>query len=756
MIRIFINGLAASAGAGLTYLHNVVPHLSGLPGVHTTLAVQPGLCQHFERLSNVDLICPLEISGTARRFIFEQTKLAQLIEKSRADVLISAGNFAMRKPPIPQILLSGNSLYTSADFSRDLRLRREYAMLADNFVKGVLARRSVHWADQTVVPSQAFADELQRWAGKEVAVIHHGFDRTAFFADQTPLADEVQEKLWQAQGCLRLLFVSHYNYYRNFETLLQALPLIQNLIPHKPVKLFLTCKLERGANPGTYDGSSAFRLVQKLGIANDIVQLGAVPYASLHHLYRACDLYVTPAYAETFAHPLVEAMASGLPVVASDLRVHKEVCGEAAQYFPRFSPESLAKTVAEVCNPDLRSKLVIAAKIRAADFSWSKHVDNLLNATFQLRQDARVVSSNSKSLRSSNPLLANKHTVNLFLYAVFVFVLALGCYLRPMPDDFDRYIYEAVVRSQRQPIQEVYRIVKHENPRAESSSVLDSPEHLAQLEPMYAIRPLYIGAVSIVARLTPRPQNAINIVSAASLFVCAILLGLATRNYFCSALLMLAPGIVAAGRMGTPDCLSAMTVLAAYLALVRNKVTPVVLFLVISVWIRTDNILFVMTALAWLAWNGKLKAIYGSALALVSIASVECINIYSGNYGWRILFHYSFIGGKYPAEITPQIGISAYVHIAVTNAVSLAPQIAPWLLLGLAAWRLRSSESEGLIPILIASILHFALFPSAEGRYFVWVYFLTGLIFIRAMSFRIKLDASISDRSLSRFPSRAA
>jgi glycosyltransferase involved in cell wall biosynthesis len=380
MIRIFVNGLAASAGAGLTYLHNVIPNLSALLGLHTTLAVQPGLCRHFERLSNVDLICPPKVSGTAQRFVFEQTKLPDLIRKSRAQVLISAGNFALRKSPVPQILLSGNSLYTSADFSRDLRSRREYAILTDNFVKGVLARKSVLWADQTVAPSQAFADELQRWTGKKVALIHHGFDHTQFFADQTPLDNDIQEKFAQAQGCLRLLFVSHYNYYRNFETLLRALSHIQNLVSHKPVKLFLTCKLERGANPGAYDGEGAGRLVRELGIQDSVVQLGEVPYAALHHLYRACDLYVTAAYAETFAHPLVEAMASGLPVVASDLPVHKEVCGEAAQYFQRFSPESLAKAVAEIAGcSEFALHLSTAGRKRSHDFSWARHVDLILN-----------------------------------------------------------------------------------------------------------------------------------------------------------------------------------------------------------------------------------------------------------------------------------------------------------------------------------------------------------------------------------------
>jgi glycosyltransferase involved in cell wall biosynthesis len=384
MIRVFINGLAASAGAGLTYLHNVVPHLSATPGLHTTLAVQPTLRSNFERLGNVDLVCPPGISGSARRFIFEQTKLPQLIRDSRANILISAGNFALRKSPVPQILLSGNSLYTSADFFRDLRSRREYFMLADNFVKGLCARGSVHWADLTVAPSQAFADELQRWTGREVGVVHHGFDHASFFADQAPLADDIQRKLSEAEGCLRLLFVSHYNYYRNFETLLQALPLIQNLVPQKTVKLFLTCKLERGANPGTYDGEDAGRLVRDLGIQDNVVQLGAVPYASLHHLYRACDLYVTAAYAETFAHPLVEAMASGLPVVASDLAVHKEVCGESAQYFPRFSPESLAKAVARIAtSSDLAAELSAAGKERSSNFSWAQHVACVLRLADQ-------------------------------------------------------------------------------------------------------------------------------------------------------------------------------------------------------------------------------------------------------------------------------------------------------------------------------------------------------------------------------------
>ena len=378
-MHLFVNGLAASAGGGLTYLRNVVPQLSARGDVKTTLAVHPSLRAELGDRPNISFV-EMEIQGgTARRFWIEQSVLPQLVRRSGADVLVSAGNIALRRSPVPQILLSRNSLYTSRDFFRDLRERREYRMWADTHLKSILAKRSIHWADCTVAPSQAFADELRRWARKEVTAIHHGFDRETFFSDPTPLPANVQEKLDAAQGCVRLLFVSHYNYYRNFETLLRAIPLLRERLGNRKVKLWLTCKFRSGENPGSYRTESASALVAQLGISDDLLQLGAVPYPLLHHVYRACDIYVTPAYAETFAHPLVEAMASGLPVVASDLPVHREICGDAALYFPRFSAEELASQVVQIVNShELRRNKAELGRRRCLDFSWSKHVSRLL------------------------------------------------------------------------------------------------------------------------------------------------------------------------------------------------------------------------------------------------------------------------------------------------------------------------------------------------------------------------------------------
>jgi glycosyltransferase involved in cell wall biosynthesis len=195
----------------------------------------------------------------------------------------------------------------------------------------------------------------------------------------------VQAKLAASEGSLRLLFVSHYNYYRNFETLIRATAILKRAFRPRRVRLILTCKLRSEENPGAYRADTAAELVRQLQLGEEVVELGAVPYGLLHQVYRACDLYVTPAYAETFAHPLVEAMASGLPVLASDIDVHREICGEAALYFPRFSPQTLAEMVIRLAqsgaqHADMRNR----GLFRSRDFSWEKHVAELLHLARKL------------------------------------------------------------------------------------------------------------------------------------------------------------------------------------------------------------------------------------------------------------------------------------------------------------------------------------------------------------------------------------
>lgn len=378
MIHIFINGLSASAGGGLTYLRNVLPHLAARPDVRVTAALAAPLRNEFSN-SNLHLVETRVPPGTAQRFLYEQREIPRLIRQSNADVLLSPGNFAIFRSPVPQVLLSRNALYTSRDFVNDLRERGEYRLWLDNAMKSAFARWSIGVADCTIAPSVAFADDLRRWTGKNVTAIHHGFDHDSFCRDQTPLPSEIQSQLASAASSLRLLFVSHYNYYRNFETVIRAIPLLKKKLHPQTVRLILTCKLKSKSNPGDYRAESAAALIENLKIRDEIIELGSTPYHSLHHLYRACDFYVTAAYAETFAHPLVEAMAGGLPVIASDIPVHREICGGAALYFSRFSPEELAGQVLHAARSRDQVETMRAAGLsRSRDFSWSRHIEKLL------------------------------------------------------------------------------------------------------------------------------------------------------------------------------------------------------------------------------------------------------------------------------------------------------------------------------------------------------------------------------------------
>jgi len=67
-------------------------------------------------------------------------------------------------------------------------------------------------------------------------------------------------------------------------------------------------------------------------------------------------------------------------VIASDLAVHREVCGDAARYFEAFSPELLAETVCKVAqSPELFRKMSERGLERSRDFSWKDHVDQVMS-----------------------------------------------------------------------------------------------------------------------------------------------------------------------------------------------------------------------------------------------------------------------------------------------------------------------------------------------------------------------------------------
>jgi len=102
-----------------------------------------------------------------------------------------------------------------------------------------------------------------------------------------------------------------------------------------------------------------------------ILHLGYVPNSKLPALYRNADALLYPSWLEGFGLPVLEAMASGTPVVTSGQSAMPEVGGPAAVYVNPESPHGIASAVAALLeDPSHRLRLIERGLERARRFSW--------------------------------------------------------------------------------------------------------------------------------------------------------------------------------------------------------------------------------------------------------------------------------------------------------------------------------------------------------------------------------------------------
>ncbi|MCL4414845.1 MAG: glycosyltransferase family 4 protein [Acidimicrobiales bacterium] len=121
--------------------------------------------------------------------------------------------------------------------------------------------------------------------------------------------------------------------------------------------------------------------VEELGLGGRVALLGYVPRERLAALYRNAACLVLPSLYEGFGLPVVEAMASGTPVVASSVGAIPEVAGDAAVLVPPGDPGALAEGVRAAL--ENRDRLVAAGLERSSTFSW----DYLARRTLQVYEE---------------------------------------------------------------------------------------------------------------------------------------------------------------------------------------------------------------------------------------------------------------------------------------------------------------------------------------------------------------------------------
>jgi glycosyltransferase involved in cell wall biosynthesis len=106
-------------------------------------------------------------------------------------------------------------------------------------------------------------------------------------------------------------------------------------------------------------------------LAPHVKLLGTVPDAELASLYAGAACFVMPSLHEGFGLPLAEAMAAGVPAVASDIPALREVGGEAVRYADPLDAESFVRAIRAALDDREGSQLrAAAARGRARRFRW--------------------------------------------------------------------------------------------------------------------------------------------------------------------------------------------------------------------------------------------------------------------------------------------------------------------------------------------------------------------------------------------------
>ena len=121
-------------------------------------------------------------------------------------------------------------------------------------------------------------------------------------------------------------------------------------------------------------------LVERLGIGRAFLQPPTLRRATIAGLYRRARAVLFPSSAEGFGLPVIEALACGAPVLASDLPVLREVGGEAVLYCPVGDVEAWTQTLLLALSKDDMFPLRQARLAQASRFTWDRHADIIAQA----------------------------------------------------------------------------------------------------------------------------------------------------------------------------------------------------------------------------------------------------------------------------------------------------------------------------------------------------------------------------------------
>ena len=250
-------------------------------------------------------------------------------------------------------------------------------------------RHILEIADRIVVATPAEQAQLH-WlygfrTGKEI-VIPPGVDLDRFHAIPK---EEAKARVGIPAEHRNIMFVGRIEPLKGIDTLLQSIALIQDRYPEVVSNV---CVAIIGGDPWSDNPDIEMARLQAmrkaLGVHDMVTFLGAKDQNALPNYYAAAEMVIMPSHYESFGMVALEAMATGTPVIASEVGGLAFLIrdGENGFHVPSRDPEALAERIYELlANPGCRNRLGRQAREYAQKYAWPIIVDRMLHAYQDVR-----------------------------------------------------------------------------------------------------------------------------------------------------------------------------------------------------------------------------------------------------------------------------------------------------------------------------------------------------------------------------------
>ena len=224
------------------------------------------------------------------------------------------------------------------------------------------ALKALRHADAYIVGTEWLKGELATWLGddRRIKVVPFGVDR-AFFGESTSARERGRRDWRIPEDAFVVLHVGSTVDRKNVPLVINT---VARLRQHSETYL-----LQVG---GGFTAEQE-QLIDRLDLRRAVRRVNAADETTLRRAYRAADVLLFPSLYEGFGFPVLEAFASGLPVVTSGAGGLKEVGGDAAVVVEGRDPAAYVQALDELSeDADAREDLIQKGWARARQFTWQK------------------------------------------------------------------------------------------------------------------------------------------------------------------------------------------------------------------------------------------------------------------------------------------------------------------------------------------------------------------------------------------------